>query len=269
MKSRLIGQCIYCRTTEPPLSDEHTVPLGFNGDCILRQASCKACAAITSKFEQIVLRDTLFAARAAVGAKTRRPKERDQKRPMYIMKDGKEQIIEAHWKEHWKVIPLPVFEPPAFLDRREYNGGVEANRMDFGWVGENPQEIAKLHNADDVVFKIRKPMEVAYAFAKLIAKIAYGNVVLNFGLEGVKEAFVVPAILGEVDDIGRWVGCDGNRVMVSSYDLWHTKVEVVGGLYIARIKLFAKADGTEYVAVVGSVSEGTQGLLHSVGYRGA
>jgi hypothetical protein len=246
MKSRLIGQCIYCRTTEPPLSNEHTVPLGFNGDCVLLKASCKACAAITSNFEKIVLRDTLFAARAAVGARTRRPKDRDQTRTMHVIKDGKEQAIEAHWKEHWKVIPLPVFEPPAFLDRRNYKGGVEANRMDFGWIGEGPQEIAKLHNADDVLFKMSKPINVAYAFAKLLAKIAYGNVVLNFGLSGIKEAFVVPAILGESDDIGRWVGCDGKRIMPSDrYNLWHTIIEVVEGLYLARIKLFTKANGTD------------------------
>jgi len=244
------------------------VPLGFNGDCILLEASCSACAAITSKFETVVLRDTLFAARAAVGAKTRH-KKRDEKRSMYIIKDGKEQVIEAHWKDHWKVIPLPVFKPPASLDGRDYKSGLEADRMDFGWVGESPQEIAKLHNADDVLFKIRKPIEVAYAFAKLIAKIAYGNVVLNFGLGGIKHAFVIPAILGESDDIGRWVGCDGKRMMASSYNLWHTKVEVVSGMYVARIKLFAKANGTEYLAVVGSVNESTQGLLHSLGYRGA
>lgn len=82
MKTSLIGQCIYCRTTELPLTDEHTVPFGFNGNCILYKASCIACAAITSKFERIVLRDTLFAARDALNTKTRNSKEREKKRPI-------------------------------------------------------------------------------------------------------------------------------------------------------------------------------------------
>ena len=186
---------------------------------------------------------------------------------MYVIKDGKEQIVEAHWKEHWKTIPLPIFRPPAFLDGRNYEKGIEANRMDFAWIGESPQEIAKIHNADDVLFKMSKPINIAYAFAKLLAKIAYGSVVLHFGLGGIKEAFVIPAILGKSDDIGRWVGCDGKRIMLSEkYNLWHTKIEVIRGLYLARIKLFAKANGTEYLVVVGSVNERTQALLQLLGH---
>ncbi len=139
--------------------------------------------------------------------------------------------------------------------------------MDFAWVGESAQEIAKIHNADDILFKMKNPLNVAHAFAKLIAKIAYGSVVLHFGLGGIKEAFVVPALLGKSNDIGRWVGCDGKREMLTGkYNLWHTKIKVFRGLYLARIKLFAKADGTEYLVVVGSVNEKTQALLHLLGH---
>lgn len=266
---RFIGRCIYCKSSTPPLSDEHTVPYGFNGDSVLQEASCKKCADITSAFETHVLRDTLFAARAAVGAKTRRPKKRAEQRTMYVVRNGEEHEIQAPWQEHWKTIPLPVFEPPAFLDGREYKGGVEAHRMDIGWVGEGPQEIAKLHKADDVLLKIRNPLKLAQSFAKLLAKIAYSSAVWHFGLGGVQEPLVVPAILGISDDIGMWVGCDGQRIMGTTFNLWHTKLEVAQGLIFARIKLFAKADGTEYLVVVGQINEATRTLLHGVGYKDA
>ena len=269
LKVRKIGKCIYCNSSSPPLSDEHTVPYGFNGDFVLQQASCARCADLTSAFETLILRDTLFAARAAVGAKTRRRKNRNERRTMFVMRNGEEQEIQAPWQDHWKVIPLPVFEPPAFLDGRNYNSGVEAHRMDIAWVGESPQEIAKLHNAEDVLLKIRNPLKLAQSFAKLVAKMAYGSAVFHFGLGGIQKPFVVPAILGERDDIGRWVGCDGQRIMGTTFNLWHTKLEVTRGLILARIKLFAKADGTEYVVVVGRINEATRTFLQSVGYRGA
>jgi hypothetical protein len=265
-KTRFIGQCIYCNSSEPPLSDEHTVPYGFNGDSILQQASCRQCADITSAFETVVLSDTLFAARAAVGAETRHRKQREQQRPMYVVRNGEEQEIQAPWQDHWKIIPLPVFEPPAFLDGRDYKGGLEAHKMEIAWIGEGPQEIAKLHNAEDVIFKMRSGLRVAAAFAKLIAKIAYSSAVKEFGLSGIQEAFIVPAILGKRDDLGMWVGCDRQRIMGTKYHLWHTKLEIFRGIILARVKLFARSDGTEYVAVVGSIRDATRGLLQGVGY---
>ena len=266
--SQFIGKCIYCHSSTLPLSDEHTVPYGLNGDSVLEQASCRKCANITSAFEMIVLREILGPARAAAGAKTRRRKQREEQHPMYVIRNGKEHEIQAHWQEHWKTIPLPVFEPPAFLDGRNYKGGVEAHRMDFGWVGEGPEEIAKLHNADDVIFKISKPLRFATALAKLVAKIAYGYAVAQFGLAGIQQAFVIPAILGTQDDIGMWVGCDGQRIMGTTFNLWHTRLDVSQGIILGRVKLFAKADGTEYQVVVGRISEGTTGLLRSLGYNG-
>ena len=103
---------------------------------------------------------------------------------------------------------------------------------------------------------------------RLLAKIAYGYAVTQFGLTGIQEAFVIPAILGKRDDIGMWVGCDGRRTMGTAFNLWHTRLDVSRGIILARVKLFAKADGTEYQVVVGKISESTSGLLRGLGYNG-
>jgi hypothetical protein len=107
-KRNFIGKCIYGGCSTPPLSDEHTVPYGLNGDTVLEEASCQKCAQITSTFESVVLRETLSAARAALGAKTRRPKQRNQHRPMHIIVDGQEQRIER--VTNWEIHPILSFE---------------------------------------------------------------------------------------------------------------------------------------------------------------
>jgi hypothetical protein len=113
---------------------------------------------------------------------------------------------------------------------------------------------------------MRNPRKVATSFARLVAKIAYGTLIMNFGLEAIDETFIVPGILGDRDDIGKWVGCDGQRIMGKKYNLWSTRIEILQGLFLARVKLFVQADGTEYIVVVDRANERLTGLLQSVGY---
>src|SRR3712207_705268 len=46
-----VGCCIYCGATNE-LTDEHVIPLALAGNIIVPDASCRACAAITSDFER-------------------------------------------------------------------------------------------------------------------------------------------------------------------------------------------------------------------------
>jgi hypothetical protein len=39
---------------------------------------------------------------------------------------------------------------------------------------------------------------------------------MTFGLGAIDETFILPGILGDRDDIGKWVGCDGQRIMGKS-----------------------------------------------------
>lgn len=262
-----IGRCIYCSTTSPPLTDEHVVPYGLNGNIKLLEASCLECAKITSRFERILLRDSLSVPRAALGSRTRNKKERNTRQPMGIVKDGVEQTISVHWRDHWKVIFLPVFPPPAFIDGRPYTEGIFSDRADVISISEDPREIAKRHDADDVVHTMRNPLRVATSYAQLVAKIGYGLAVERFGMGGIAEAFVIPGILGQRNDLGRWVGCDGQRTIpAKKYHLWATRFNVTRGIITVRVKLFASTNGTEYIVVVGRITESVRGFLHWAGF---
>jgi 5-methylcytosine-specific restriction endonuclease McrA len=90
-----IGACIYCGTKGGTLHEEHITPYGLNGRLTLLEATCDDCAKRTSAFETTVLRKMLFAARAAIGTRTRRPKERLKPQPMLIEKNER---LRRYWR---------------------------------------------------------------------------------------------------------------------------------------------------------------------------
>ncbi|MBO0734649.1 MAG: hypothetical protein J2P49_10115 [Methylocapsa sp.] len=65
------GRCIYCGKDDVTLTDEHFLPLCLGGQHIIEKASCRLCAAITSKFEQHVARDMWGNARISYNATSR------------------------------------------------------------------------------------------------------------------------------------------------------------------------------------------------------
>jgi hypothetical protein len=259
-----IGKCIYCGTTKGKLSEEHVAPYGLGGQLVLLQASCDCCAKITSALEQTVLKD-IFAARAALRTRTRRPKKRQKTQPMLIEKDGEIKTIQATWQDQWKVIKLPIFPLPAHIDGRPYASGIESTSMDQFELSEKGEEIANRHGANKVLLR-SYPVKV---FARFIAKMAYGYAVAEYTLNAFEEVNIVPAILGKTDDVGRWVGCPQSRELprkqcnisvgfkiISRRELW------------VRLKMFPRFDGAEYLVVIGRVKEIYMNYIHALGRQG-
>ena len=237
--------------------------MALNGDRVLVDASCEVCRNITSGFESVVLNRTLFAARAALSTRTRRPRNRERTREMLVERNGTIERVQLRWQDHWKVIPLPIFRKPVYLERRAYEGGIEAVSMDLFELGERNEQIAIKQDAQRVLLDNYSPT----AFARMIAKMAYGYAVDRYGLGAFETVYVSPAILGASDDIGRWVGCDDQRVFLPRKNFFVTvgfKIRENNDL-IVRLKLFTLFNGTEYLVVVGRLSEITSGFLHSVG----
>src|SRR5208337_2191611 len=111
-QTKKIGRCIYCGETEGKLTEEHITPLGLSGLLVLLDASCNRCSKITSALEMKILRDMLFAARAALSTRTRRKKKRATTHPMFVERAGQIERVDAVWQDHWKVIQLPIFPLP-------------------------------------------------------------------------------------------------------------------------------------------------------------
>lgn len=211
MSKTHIGECIYCGklpALDDPLSDEHILPFGIYGTQTLGRASCRKCAAITSAFEAKVQKDDMAGLRYSMNFPSRHKKDRtDLKLPMEIVtRSGEVKEIRVPPKDYYPVIVLPVFDPPAHIDKREYQGGIEL----VGYTGtrpkRSPSEILEKYDATEIAtYSMRWPE----AWARMFAKIGYAFAVKQYGLDklGRQDVYVLEAIMGTKNDIGMWVGC--------------------------------------------------------------
>lgn len=105
----------------------------------------------------------------------------------------------------------------------------------------------------------------------MIAKIGYCTAVWKYGVQNIVP-YVVPAILGQSDDILHWVGSDGTqRIYQTSKDLDTDHVvwtsQLPDGEIHAEVKLFSRSLVPEYLVIVGKLKDSIQGLYQSLGYK--
>jgi hypothetical protein len=246
-----VGQCIYCRAISNILTTEHIIPLGLNGPWKLLKASCETCAGITSGFEMAVLRKTFGTTRTALDFPSRRKKGRPRELPLSIERGGKTETVYLPVKDYPAVIGMPHFEAPAYLDGRsdERLRTVGFTGVQIG--GPNFKYIGRRLSAQSVGFTAK--FEPVGAFARMLAKIAYGCAVAALGcdLSRFEDVYVLPVILGKSDDIGRWIGGVGNDQPPPESDLHYVKFYVNDGDLRVHVRLFARFNAPEYVVVVG------------------
>jgi hypothetical protein len=244
-----MSSCIYCGATTS-LTKEHIIPYGLNGRWTLKKASCLRCAAITSKFEQNILREILLSPRVKLNLRTRDRKNRPSELPMTITKDGKKETIKVRPQNHFTLLMMPEFNLPTYLDDRPYEKGIDLVGMVAAQIGG-----PTIDNFRKQYDKISIPVKFTPVdFARLIAKIAYGYTVAKLGMDLIKDVYVIPAILGISDDIGRWVGCSLEwKLPPQNDDLHCVEYSVLNDEIYVRVRLFAHFDTPEYFVVVGHV----------------
>jgi hypothetical protein len=245
---------MYCGATDRNLSEEHIVPLGLGGVWVLRKASCGNCRDITSKFESDVLRNTLLPARAKLKLPTRHKGGLPNELPITVGKTGQQETIQLPVDQHPTVLFLPRFKLPAYIDGRDYKAGIEVQGMYIYQLGPpSPQDFAKESNFDNLTYTSTfNSLSGGFGFARLLAKIAYGFAVAEFGSGIIRDTYVLPSILGRTDDVGKWVGCAGESSDTTN-KLHDIKIGVRNSQIYVWIRLFAMLRGAtpEYLVVVG------------------
>lgn len=252
-QNRYIGKCIYCGATDD-LSREHIVPLGLNGEWTLSKASCKTCREVTGRFEDDVLRKAFGWARTALGMRTRHPHERPKTLRLGVGRGGVETEVLVDVHEHPTFMHLPQFTPPG----AGASGGMTV--VGPGWIrqitgppiGEALRRVAGESGCDYVM------SEVDYApvaFGRELAKIAYGFAVLGLGHERIREAYVLPAILGDTTNLSKWVGSRTGTPLLPTTGLHAIRLEQRGHELHAFVRLFAQFGAPEYHVIVGTVRD--------------
>lgn len=281
MKPPDIGKCIYCGAAEN-LTTEHIIPYGLNGKRVLLRASCRACARITSSFEREVLRETLSGIRAVLNIRSR--KKKNKLRPLFVKmeRNGRDFMQEVPADDYIPLIPALYAEPPTYIKtcRRHQTGEGSQNVQVVGKViyRTNTQidELLAKYN----VSKIKPTFTFNPTdFGRMLAKIAYCFAVERFGLNGITDNYVLPAILDEADgDLWHFVGCDYNyskedkrparkgALNKQNALIWGDLTVVDGDIFV-WIRLFPLYDYPVYMLVVGRASEALRGVLHCAGWK--
>ncbi len=256
-----VGRCIYCGAADKELTDEHIIAYGLNANSVLPKASCKDCNKLTNRIEGRVLRGFTWQMRTALGFQTRRPNQVPTTFPLGIVRGGKEEIIDVPIKDHLIVLPMPLFKQPAYLDNhifkknRDYKESIALAAIEAVWFAD-PEEIKQRHNAE----RIFVPHLLDHiSFAQMLGKIAYCLAVAELGLDAIDEAYVLPAIRGERNDIGQWVG-SSDDVLGAAENIQHTTQVLTykspdpnnpDGVIIALLRLFSYIPSPGYIVIVG------------------
>jgi hypothetical protein len=243
-----IGRCIYCGSSDS-LQREHVIPLALQGHFVLDHASCRPCAAITGRMEQEMLRGWFLAPRTTLQLRTRRPKERPTALPAIVRRAGGEEEALVPIDAYPSALIFPLFAPPvAIVDRPvvalQVSGGV---RLLF--VGRFPRRSLPQELGGD---QVRVEVEGdPYAFAQMIAKIAWGFAVAAWGLDALAGSPIPAMVLGDRKEIGRWFGSAPDDLAPTTQGLHAVMAWVTeDGRRMVRVKLFGQLGGPDYLVIV-------------------
>jgi hypothetical protein len=247
--TRYIGKCVYCGSTDN-LTDEHIVPHGLKGPWQLLKGSCKVCNQITSAFERNVLRQQFMLPRAALDLPTYHPKNRPQEFSFEVEKDGHKEELVLPITDCPPVFMMLDLEKPRYIAKYDYEKGIMVKGCSLH--GPSQAKLKEKLSIETVSFTASFS---GNCFERMLAKIAYGMIILAYGPDALEECYVLPCILGQKEDVGYWVGSSGKDVsnLPSEKALHRVFLTIERKEVGALIRLFANYQTPEYLVIVGKL----------------
>jgi len=256
-----ISRCIYCGSKNK-LTDEHVFPFALGGNIILVKACCESCREISSKCERNPLHDNWSEVRACLDYPSRK-QSLSKRFPLQVtLKDGTEKILYLTKDETLGVAQFLDLAKPGFFEPKLYMGGSRCTGIFNYGFGIDVSNFAKKYDIKSFSFITEHKNN---SFEIMLAKIAYCLTVATWGVDCLQDNFVLPAILLQRDDIGKWVGCDhkGEIIPLIGKQLGANVGKVFGcrpnnskeTVVLVRLKFFANADTPEYIIVVGILND--------------
>lgn len=248
-----VGTCIYCGSITPPLGDEHVIAYGLDGDDILPDASCKVCAAITSKVEAHCLRKLFMPARFHLRQRSR--KGLPKTLPVEAVRSGLKFNRELTAAEHPGMLWSWALEPPYILDGLEPMGLRRGGRIAMRALNDNNSE--RLSKLGDITLPAGFDVTI---FARLIAKIAHAHAVAQRGLNAFRP-LALEVILSDAPS-DTWYAVGGRSQPVPGTGFHRLAIEereVITPdirrkkLLVVLVQLFADFDMPAHEVVVGEL----------------
>lgn len=258
-KSFYINKCIYCGGKGE--TDEHIIPFALGGTKKLIKASCESCRDITSRCERNPLSENWAEVRAVLDYPSR---HRDFSGEKFVFevtfKSGVEGVLELSKNETIGIASFLEYPLPAFFAPDNYKNGVVLSAYSLISFGSDLKALAEKYDLKTIGSSFKHK---GNNFEKMVVKIAYCASVAFLGLDSFEQRLVLPAILGEKDDVGFWIGCDpegrispiigkqgvANVIKIGVCQKAGDKKRYI----VARLKFFASSDAPEYIVVVGTL----------------
>ncbi|AIV53161.1 hypothetical protein NCW_00693 [Burkholderia pseudomallei] len=247
------GACIYCGRSGIRLTDEHILPFFLGGVHILKEASCDACAKITSRFELDVARHLWGDARASFAAPTRRKKAR---KTNIVLNDPR-------YPDHRITVPYSEYPGMMVFYIMNVAGALLALPADVdqsgAWVLTSISDDKRIKTFEQkypgrLIASFR---HVPESFGRLIAKIGYGQILCSLD-PGDFEPICLPYILGDNSNLSHIVG--GRQTLPPpqpgiGYELAsHFFGTSHQGILLAEVRMVANCQTPIYHVVVGKVT---------------
>jgi hypothetical protein len=243
--------CIYCGSTEPNRTDEHSMPEALGARIKLPTASCDSCQKKTSLFERRCTRDMLGILRKHLGIKGKKRRSGWIAGLQVETASGDRITIEAPPEQLPNSAALPAFDLPNLLTG-ETNCPTEGGC--WLYAPDRDTDHPLLDQAGAV--RVLQPISL-YDWSRMLAKIAHSHAYAMLG--PASFAPLLPElILGERDDVWTFVGgsrevmpASKNRLEIS-FDLAEP-MDNGARLLVAHIRIFGDLEAPCYVVTVGYV----------------
>lgn len=256
-----VGHCIYCGETKPPASgrfgDEHIIALGFGGNLVLPEASCKTCErTINREIETPILRHEWGAIRDKRAFPTRDRKA--QKNRTHLAVDGANgERLNIPILDHSTPVPLYHFREPRILtgmprgnDNMHFTASILMDKEAEVAMQRKYPNWNKTHR-----FRARP-----HIYARMLAKIGYAYAVAEYGGSST-DAFtslVTDLVLGRSDDwtltVGGWwdipAPIPGGDHLT---DISVVQAALDRSYLIVDVRLFSQLETPKYRVVVGEI----------------
>ena len=241
-----IGRCVYCGRADAPLSDEHIIPLGLDGEWKLLKASCEEHSRVTSRFELDVLRGALIVPRTAMRMRTRRPKERPTHLKVSLKAGTQDASTILPVAEHPGFFALPVFAPPGNAPTGGPTPGIAPSTFKVIYRRPTTAKLRRDVKADT----FGAPFPDLISFARMIAKIGYCFAVARLGIDAVLQAPVLGAILGADSLVGNFVGCIPDSAETKTEGVHQVALAWTDQEVRAYVRIFAALRAPEYLVLI-------------------
>lgn len=252
--SKHVGFCIYCGAE--PVSDEHWLPRWLGGEELLAQASCKICQDKINKYiENPMSRGPFWSARRYLGFRSH-SKSKDPL-PITLITNGIERIVRVSEQDNPAMLVLISFPEPSIFSQEvpKCRTGIQQLTISTRVFDEKRlQAFSKRYPSDSLTFGFI----FVEALPRLLAKIALGAAIMEFGYEAFRPLVRDFIMTGGKDNAEFYVGGSGGPAPKGgsnefAHEIGFEWVTIRSQEYLqAHIQLFAPFEMPIYFVIVGS-----------------